>query len=194
MGESAIIKNIELRVTDYGDFQVVDRDGNILWNTGMNKSKECESSGCGLRFQVFHCFQHFSFNLKNDGNLVLYTENGGYWSSGTWNNNVGFLQINSEMPHIQVFNGKCSELWSTPHPPTSPPTYTSPTNIPSQSTIPSAPNSSPPTIPSVPLATPTMAPSSPSSTPLMPSSGSHISRVLHILIVCNFVWLFTSVL
>jgi len=96
-GQQFSIRNANIVLTNNGNFQITDGHGSVLWQTGI--TKEC-TSGCTLVFQ-------------NDGNLVLNDSGKPFWSSGTYNNNVGSMQFSNQPPYLQIMDQKCNVLWIT---------------------------------------------------------------------------------
>ena len=97
-GASVSILGASLIFTNGGNLEVTDSHGKILWQS--KTSVQC-SGNCRAVFQ-------------NDGNLVLYgATNSPYWTSHTWNNNLGSLTFSNRTPYLKVMNGSGKTLWSS---------------------------------------------------------------------------------
>jgi hypothetical protein len=92
------IRGVSLSFSNSGKLAITDSAGNILWQT--DKSVQCGGT-CRAVFQ-------------NDGNLVLSgPSNKPYWTSHTWNNNVGSMTFSNHAPYLEIMDGNAKILWTT---------------------------------------------------------------------------------
>jgi hypothetical protein len=97
LGARVDLRGVSLLFTNGGNLEITDARGNIVWQT--NTPVQC-SGTCRVVFQ-------------NDGNLVLYgPTNAPYWTSKTWNNNVGSMTFSNQAPYIEVIDGNAKVLWT----------------------------------------------------------------------------------
>jgi len=92
------IRGLSLTFTNDGNLEITDALGNVLWKT--NTSVPC-GRACRAVFQ-------------NDGNLVLSgPTNKPYWTSKSWNNNLGWMTFSNRAPYLEITNEKDKILWTT---------------------------------------------------------------------------------
>jgi beta-glucanase (GH16 family) len=97
-GSHVDIRGVSLSFSNSGKLAITDSAGNILWQT--DKSVQCGGT-CRAVFQ-------------NDGNLVLSgPSNKPYWTSHTWNNNVGSMTFSNHAPYLEIMDGNAKILWTT---------------------------------------------------------------------------------
>ncbi len=97
-GSRVDILGASLMFTNGGNLEVTDSLGNIVWQT--NTSVQCGGT-CRAVFQ-------------NDGNLVLYgPTNKAYWTSQSWNNNLGWMKFSNQAPYLEITNENDKVLWTT---------------------------------------------------------------------------------
>lgn len=97
-GASVDILGVSLMFTNSGNLQITDSRGSIVWQS--NTSGRCGGT-CRAVFQ-------------NDGNLALYgPTNTAYWTSHTWNNNMGSMTFSNQAPYLEIMDGKAKIRWTT---------------------------------------------------------------------------------
>jgi len=94
-----VLKNITLTFQS-GDLIINTQNGQQLWHTATTQT--CTGTGCIANFQ-------------NDGNFVFSNNGKVYWSSSTWDNNMGSLTFFTQSPYLEIRDGPCNIKWSTWH-------------------------------------------------------------------------------
>lgn len=97
-GASVDVLGVSLMFTNSGNLKITDSRGRIVWQS--NTSVQC-GRACRAVFQ-------------NDGNLALYgPTNTVYWTSHTWNNNMGSMTFSNQAPYLEIMDGKAKVRWTT---------------------------------------------------------------------------------
>jgi beta-glucanase (GH16 family) len=97
-GSHVDIRGVSLIFTDGGNLEITDSRKKVLWKTDV--PAQC-GGACRAVFQ-------------NDGNLVLSSPgNKAYWTSQSWNNNLGWMTFSNRAPYLEISSEKDQTLWST---------------------------------------------------------------------------------
>lgn len=96
-GAQKTIGGVTLRLTDDADFQVVDHEGAILWHTAT--SGPCHDS-CRVV-------------LQSDGNLVLSSDDGSLWSSGTYRSPGSTLIFQPRDSYLTIRDADYDIVWTS---------------------------------------------------------------------------------
>lgn len=95
-GERISVGNIALMLTKDGDVQVVKNNNTVVWHSGTH-------ANCGACTLV----------MQSDGNVVLYVDGIGIWSTGTYSNRGEFLTLSAVPPYLSIRDGKFDVTWRT---------------------------------------------------------------------------------